>query len=171
MGIQDNDFVVGFVGQFVPRKGALRICKALKQLDDLNIKAIFIGSGTENPEYDGIVCKGRVPHEQIANYLYACDVYVMPTENEGCSNAIIEAMACGLPIISTDAPFNYDILNKNNSILIDCHSINQIANAISLLKTNLELRKELSSGAKITAKELSIDKRAEKILSFIKEKM
>ena len=171
LGITPNDFVVSFVGQFVPRKGVLRICEALKQLNDDAIKAIFIGSGVEDPQYDGIIFKGRVPHNDIADYLYASDIYVMPTENEGCSNAVIEAMACGLPIVSTDAPFNYDILNDTNSILVDCHDIDEIAQAIKTLKENSELRSKLSKGASLMASGLSISERAGKILNFINSKI
>lgn len=171
LGIKDNDFVISFVGQFVPRKGTNRICEALNKIGDCNIKAIFIGSGVEDPQYEGIVFKGRVNHDEIADYLYASDIYVMPTENEGCSNAIIEAMACGLPIISTDAPFNYDILNENNSILVDCHNIDQIAEAIKTLRDDKSLREKLSKGAQETAKGLSIEERAKKILTYIKSKL
>lgn len=171
LGIKPDDFVVSFVGQFVPRKGVLRICDALNKLNDKNIKAIFVGSGIENPQYDGIVFKGRVSHNNIADYLYASDIYVMPTENEGCSNAVIEAMACGLPIVSTDAAFNYDILNDTNSILIDCHNIDQIADAIKKLKDDIILRKQLSLGARNMAMGLSIDERARKILTFIQSRL
>lgn len=95
----------------------------------------------------------------------------MPTENEGCSNAVIEAMACGLPIVSTDAPFNYDILNDTNSILVDCHDIDEIAQAIKTLKENSELRSKLSKGASLMASGLSISERAGKILNFINSKI
>lgn len=171
LGIKDSDFVVGFLGQFVPRKGDLRLAQALCELNDRNIKAMFIGSGSENPIYDRIIFKGRLDHNDIPKYLTACDVFVLPTENEGCSNAIIEAMACGLPIISTDAPFNYDILNDSNSILIDCHNIEQIKEAILRLKKNPLLREQLSKGALEKANMLSLENRAEVILSFIKERM
>jgi teichuronic acid biosynthesis glycosyltransferase TuaC len=168
MGIKSTDFVVVFVGQFVYRKGTLRLSEALKLLNDENIKAIFIGSGIENPDYEHIIWKGRIEHMDIPNFLYASDVFVLPTENEGCSNAVIEAMACSLPIISTDAQFNYDILNESNSLLVDCHDISQIAMAIKKIKDNPNLRNELSKGARKVANSLSIDKRAEKILSLIR---
>jgi len=171
LGIEDGDFVVVFVGQFVPRKGTLRLNAALKKLADNQIKAVFIGSGSENPDYGGIIHKGRVPHDDVPKWLNAADVFVLPTENEGCSNAIIEAMACGLPVISTDAPFNYDVLDENNSIMVDCHDINSIAEAITLLKTNDTLRNKLSEGALATAKGLSIEKRAEKIVEFIQNQI
>lgn len=170
-GIIRSDFVVAFVGQFVSRKGTLRLNEALKRIGDNHIKAVFIGTGIEEPDYEGIIQKGRVSHEDVPRWLNAADVFVLPTENEGCSNAIIEAMACGLPIISTDAPFNYDILNESNSILIDCHDIDAIASAIRRLKDNKELRQQLSNGAFSTAENLSIDRRAERIIEFMQNKL
>jgi glycosyltransferase involved in cell wall biosynthesis len=88
---------------------------------------------------------------------------------EGCSNSIIEAMACGLPIISSDLPFNHDILNENNAILVDPNNVEQIADTINLLKNNEVLRIKLAEGALASAKELTIGKRAARIVAFIKE--
>ena len=171
LGIGCDDFVVAFVGQFVPRKGTLRLDEALKKLNDTQIKAVFIGSGVENPDYEGIIHKGRVAHDDIPRWLNAADVFVLPTENEGCCNAIIEAMACGLPVISTDAPFNYDILNEANSIMIDCHDVDSIASSINKLKDNNELRQRLSTGAIATAEGLSIARRAERIVEFMQQRI
>lgn len=171
LDIAKDDFVVGFLGQFVPRKGTLRLAQALAEIGDSKIKAMFIGSGVEDPVYDGTIFKGRLNHDDIPHYLTACDVFVLPTENEGCSNAVIEAMACGLPIISTDAAFNHDILDDSNSILIDCHNIEQIKNAIIKLRDDFGLREKLSVGASSTANSLSLDKRAERILDFINRKI
>ena len=171
LGISDNDFVVSFTGQFIPRKGTLRLDQALSQLGDSSIKAIFMGSGSEDPKYNGIIFKGRVDHDKLPDYLSASDVFVLPTENEGCSNAIIEAMACKLPIISTDADFNKDILNEENSILLDCHNIDEISSAIKKLKEEKMLRESMAIAAYETACGLSIDKRAEKIIDYIKERI
>ena len=165
--ISRDDFVVVFVGQFVPRKGTLRLNEALKMVGDNRIKAIFIGSGSEDPDYNGIIFKGRIAHDSIPKWLNAADVFVLPTENEGCCNAIIEAMACGLPIVSTDAPFNYDILNNENSIMIDCQNVKAIAGAIKKLYNSPELCASLGKGALKTASNLSIIRRAERIIDFI----
>lgn len=166
-GFDENDFIVAFTGQFIPRKGTLRLSQALESLKDDNIKAIFMGRGPEVPTYKHILHCGTVNHDELANYLACSDLFVLPTENEGCSNAIIEAMACGLPIVSTDAPFNHDILNESNSIMIDCHNVGQIASAIAKLKTDNQLRERLAQGAIETAQGLSIAKRAEKIVEFM----
>ncbi len=169
--ISDKDFIVAFVGQFVPRKGTMRLNSALKLIADSEIKAVFIGTGSEDPDYDGIIYKGRVNHDDIPLWLNAADVFVLPTENEGCCNAIIEAMACGLPIISTDASFNHDILNEGNSIVIDCHDVQSIASAIHILKNDEVLRQRLSEGSLKSAEGLSISHRAEMIISFMQSKI
>ena len=161
LGLSKDVFIVSFVGQFVPRKGTLRLNEALKKVDDPNVKAVFIGTGSEDPDYAGIVQKGRVAH----------DVFVLPTENEGCCNAIIEAMACGLPIISTDASFNHDILNDGNSIMVGCHDVDAIASAIRRLKEDDGLRQRLSEGALATARGLSINQRAQRIIDFMQKQI
>ena len=171
MGLNQNDFIVAFVGQLMPRKGTLRLNEALKKIGDNGIKAVFIGSGIEDPDYEGIIYKGRAAHDDVPKWLNAADVFVLPTENEGCCNAIIEAMACGLPIISTDAPFNHDILNERNSIMVDCHDIDAIAKAICKLKADNTLRRQLSEGALATVGNLTIGRRAEKIVEFMQGRM
>ena len=166
-GYNEGDFIVAFVGQFTERKGVKRLSNALTLLNDDNIKVLFIGTGTETPSYNEFLIKGAVSHDLLPDYLNCADIFVLPTSNEGCSNAIIEAMACGLPIISSDLPFNYDILNKKNAILVDPYDITAIANAIKFLKVNEDKRNEMSSNAIKTSLELTLDKRAQKVLEYI----
>jgi teichuronic acid biosynthesis glycosyltransferase TuaC len=171
LGFSETDFIICFVGQFVERKGAMRLSKSIDLLNDQSVKSVFIGSGQLEPRCDGILFKGRLPHDEISLYLNACDVFVLPTLNEGCSNAVIEAMACGLPVISSDRPFNADILNAGNSILVDPMNVDEIACSIKRLKDDEILREKLSNGAFLSARTLSIKKRAEEILNFINSKI
>lgn len=166
LGVKDEDFLIAFVGWFINRKGANRISEAIDKLQDKTIKSIFIGKGKVGPTCEGIVFKGTLPHDEIPYYLNCADVFVLPTLKEGCCNAIVEAMACGLPIISSDKDFNWDILDKNNSIMINPGSVDEIANAIKLLKDDLELRKTLRESAIQKAATLTIKQRA---LDIIKE--
>jgi len=165
LGLRDDDFVVAFVGHFINRKGSNRLSKALDQMQD--VKSIFIGSGEEQPTCHNIIFSGRVPHSEIIHYLNASDVFVLPTLAEGCCNAIVEAMACGLPIISSNRPFNDDILDESCSIKIDPESISDIAKAIEALKNDTEYRKRLSEGAIKKAESLRIETRAQNIASFM----
>lgn len=170
LGISEGAFVPVFVGQFTDRKGTLRLDAALKLLNDSEIQAVFIGRGPDDPTYEGIISKGPQPHDMLPEYLSAADVFVLPTLNEGCCNAVIEALACGLPVISSDRPFNYDVLDESNSILISPDNITAIAGAIKKVKEDEELRSKLSKGALAKAKDLTLSQRVEKILTFIKDK-
>src|SRR5690606_33177489 len=131
--------------------------------------SIYIGSGELQPFGNDILFSGRLPHEEIVEYLNAADVFVLPTLAEGCSNAIIEAMACGLPIISSNLPFNDEILDESNSIRIDSNNVEEIANAINYLKENPTKRIKMSTSSLEKARELNINNRAKKIISFIKK--
>lgn len=168
LGFQKDDFIVAFVGYFIERKGTFRLVDALKTVPEA--KSIFIGTGEQEPNCEGILFKGRLPHKDIVTYLNAADIFVLPTLAEGCCNAIIEAMACGLPIVSSDLPFNDDILTEGNSIKVNPLNVDEISSAIRTLYLDKELRLNLSKGALETAQELTIDRRADNILSFMQIK-
>ncbi len=174
LGVLPNDFLIAFTGAFIHRKGSARLSAAIDKLNDPHIKVMFIGAALEGddatPTCSGIVYMGRLEHEEIPQYLFAADCFCLPTLNEGCSNAIVEAIAAGLPVVSSNLPFNNDILDECNSIVVDPMDIEQIANAIKKLKDNSDLRKKLSEGALRKAVTLRIDKRAEAVKKFIESK-
>lgn len=171
LGISSDMFVIAFVGAYKTNKGADRLSEAIKLIPGQAVYSFFIGSGSVAPSAPNMLFDGRLLQQDIPVYLNAADVFVLPTLAEGCCNAIIEAMACGLPIISSNLPFNWDILNDKNSILIDPNNIKQIADAIQRLRDCPELRFKMSEEALKTARELTIDKRAMRIIEFINNKI
>lgn len=172
-GIGAKDFVVAFCGRWNERKGVFRVDAALKQLSDPHIKAIYIGSPMDNckdePDYAHIAFKGQLPHHDIVHYLNAADVFVLPSKAEGCPNSVIEAMGCGLPVISSDLPFNDDILDETNSLRVNPSDVDAIARAIRKIKEDTTLRKRLAQGAKDKARTLRLDERTKRILQIIQE--
>lgn len=166
-----EDFIVIFVGRFIELKGLERLCAALKKINNKNIKAIFIGEGNLKPNYDSIIYEGTVDHSELPDYLSASDIFVLPTRTEGCCNAIIEALACGLPVISSNKLFNDEILDETCSIRINEMDVNEIQDAIEELYNNDKKRKQLSNGAIKKSEQLNLDTRAKKILNFMENKM
>lgn len=164
LNIEQDSFVVSFVGAFIERKGINRLLQAISGHED--IKAILIGKGSDIKINSQILFSGSVSHEKIVDYLNASDVFVLPTNAEGCCNAIIEAMACGLPIISSNQKFNDDILDDKCSIRIDPMDIKAIEDSIIMLKEDKANREMLGKGALEKAKTLTIEERAERIVSF-----
>lgn len=172
LGLKKDSFIVIFVGSFIYRKGPDRVVSAIKKLDNLNINSIFIGSSPDKSKFDpiddGILFKGRLSHERLAEYLNVADIFILPTLKEGCCNAIVEAMACGLPIISSDLEFNYDLLDCNNALLVDPLNVDQLAESIKFLYHDDTKRNKMGFNSLKKADNLSLSKRADKILEYIK---
>ena len=176
LGLPKEAFIVAFVGWFIERKGPMRVANAIKQIQGKPVYSLFIGKGEDGGQEqvldcDNILFKGALPHESIPQYLSAADVFVLPTLHEGCCNAVVEAMACGLPIISSNRSFNWDVLNDSNAIMIDPTNVEEIASAIQNLRDNDQKREQLSQGALKMAKNLTIEKRAKGIVDFIQSKI
>jgi len=171
LGMPQDAFIIAFAGWFIERKGSKRVSQAISLINEgPRVYSIFIGEGTEEPDCPSILFKGKVQHDKMPIYLNAADVFVLPTLHEGCCNAIVEAMACGLPIISSDLSFNKDICDETNSILINPKDIEAIKNAIIQLRDKKDVRERLSKGSLKKAESLTIEKRAANIIDFIKEK-
>ena len=140
------DCTIGvFVGEFCERKGNKRVVEAARAIPDL--KLILIGKGEKVPNNAQILFQGRCAHEEICGYLNSADFFVLPTLAEGCCNAIVEAIACGLPVISSNRSFNDDILNEKYSIRVNPESIDEIQIAMKKLVDSPERRESMSHAA------------------------
>lgn len=106
-----NKKTVLTIGQFIPRKGFDILIKAWsKELDD-KAQLIIIGGGDEEGYYRklikenksrNIILNGFKQREEIFKYYKAADLFVLPTREDIWGLVINEAMACGLPVISTN---------------------------------------------------------------------
>ena len=127
LGIQDHEFVVGFVGRFVPEKGLMTLCNALAGLKDQPWKWLLLGRGPleqtlkETAEQAGIgdrlIWLESVAHDEVPDYINAMDTLVLPSETdmtqfktltavgwkEQFGHVLIEAMACQVPVIGSDS--------------------------------------------------------------------
>lgn len=165
LGINIDDFVVVFVGAFIERKGNKRVDEAIVDLK--NVKSIYIGTGEFEPKSNCIYC-GPVKHDDIPLYLSAADVFVLPTTGEGCCNAIVEAISCGLPIVSSNGQFNDDLLDDSYSIRVNPNSVIEIKKAIASLLNDRSLLLAMKSNAQKRAKSFSLAERASRVIEYIK---
>lgn len=173
LGFPEDAFIVAFCGQLSHRKGVKVLSDAIDSISEGKpIHVLFIGQPMgEQPNCRHILHCGPVAHDKVAIYLNAADIFVLPTLHEGCCNAIVEAMACGLPVVSSDRPFNHDILSADNAILIDPTDSHQVANAIVRLRDDKKLRQCLSKGALAMAQKLTLERRANTIVEFMEERI
>lgn len=165
LGLPQDVFIISFVGHFNTRKGLDKLNQAIIHLDGLY--TIFAGKGSVKPEGKNNLFCGTLPSEQMPWFYSASDVFVLPTQNEGLSNAIVEAMACGLPIISSNLPFNDDILDDSNSIRIDPKDLDALEAAIRTMRDDAAFRARLGEASLQKAQTLTLEARARNILEFI----
>ena len=168
LGLPQDAFIVSFVGHFIERKG---IHKLIPAVEKAGVKMICAGKGPIDPRGETCLFAEPVVHEQLPWFYSASDAFVLPTVNEGCCNAIVEAMACGLPIVSSDLPFNYDILDESNALLVDPSDVDALTEAICSLREDAALRQKLREGSLAKAKTLTLRQRVMNIQQFFREKL
>ena len=164
-GLPQDKFLVICVAFQDLQKGPCRVADAIQGLD--GVKGIFLGTGPNPPKGDNIIFNAPVNHEKVPEWLSAADVFVLPSTFEGCCNSVLEAMACGLPVIGSAGEFNDDILNEKVSIRVDPLDVNAIRNAVISLRDNPERLKQMGSATHEWILNFDIDKRAKKMLHFM----
>jgi glycosyltransferase involved in cell wall biosynthesis len=122
LGIGPSDRLVVSVGMLVAGKGHHHVVDAIARLQTRydRLRLVIIGGGAHEPAYpeflrrkinerelqETVRLTGALPPETVARWLQAADVFALSTYDEGCCNAILEAMACGLPVVTTPAGDN-----------------------------------------------------------------
>lgn len=169
LGLSATAKIVAFVGRFDEGKGPDRVMAAVEGLEDAY--ALLMGEGPIVIQGKRVAFKGVVGRDLLPWYLSAADVFVLPTTGEGSCNAILEAMACGLPIVSSVGAFNDDILNPKVSVRVDPMDVGQIREAIDTLLRDDARRRRMSEECREWSRRFSIEERARNIVQFIGERL
>ena len=97
---------------------------------------------------------GEIPQNEIPYWLSASDIFVFPTYNEGLPNAIMEAMACGLPVVATEVGGIPEVVKDGeNGILIDKKDVKSIVHSLEKLIENKSMCKKMGEHGRITIEE------------------
>jgi len=128
-GIPDNAQVLVSVGALVERKGMHRVIDCLPALLKHHPKLHYLIVGGGSPEGDNraelsaqvarlglaghVHFLGALPPDEVKWPLSASDVFVLATRNEGWANVFLEAMACGLPVVTTDVGGNAEVVCRD----------------------------------------------------------
>ena len=152
LGIDKNTIVVLYCGRVVKNKGIqdLHIAVDKCRKNGYNVVALIVGEGPfrrkleKQPSlYSGnAIFMGYVPDSELYMYYYASDIFVFPTHYDPWGLVVNEAMACGLPVIVSDAAgCHFDLVrNGRNGFVVHAGDVNGIVRAIELL-SNSDLRK------------------------------
>ena len=154
--------IVLFSSRILVTKGILEYVEAIRILKKKGIHARFALAGATdagNP--------ASIPAEQIDAWKQAglvewwgwqsdmpaalarTDIFCLPSYREGVPNALLEATACGLPIVTTDTPGCRDVVtNGVNGILVPVRDAQAVADALELLINDPDLRRRMGSAGR-----------------------
>ena len=135
-GFYDDDFIISFCGRLIKEKGILELIKAVKKINNPNIKLMIMGSsaflgGKENNftellkketiGYESIIkFTGYINNWDIYKYFSISSIFVFPSICEDAAGlSAIEAMVCKKPIIATNSGGVIEYLNEKSSIIVD----------------------------------------------------
>lgn len=107
-----------------------------------------------------------IPHEQMPNYYNDIDIYVCASRTEGHPDPVLEAMACGVPVISTDVGIVPEVFGQKQKKFIIKRTKEELKDRIIELIKNKQKLKELSDENLTRIKEWSWDKKAEQFKVF-----
>ncbi len=172
-GVSRSDPLLMFAGGDWERKGVLHIIEALSLVQRPDVKLFICGSGDD--KFYGQLAELKrvrdriifVPHSSnLWEYYAASDIFVLPTIYEPFGLVIVEAMASGLPVITSRVAGAADlIIDGVNGLLLRAPSdVNGLAAKIELLLSNAGLRKTMGERARETAEKFSWDQVVQKTL-------
>lgn len=156
--IKENSFVITCVAKLRRGKGHEVLLKAFESIFNKhrNTVLLLVGDGEREEELKNSIqdYKSRESIHFLGNrndvpeILDASDLFILPTEKEGMSNAIIEAMCAGIPIITTDIEENREIITSGeNGILVSAGNSNDLSSNMEMLMMNKSLREKLGYNA------------------------
>lgn len=174
LNIEPDTFIIGYVGRLDPEKGHRYLFEALNMLkDNFPLKALMLGTGRREREAINQAKETGVAEiveflgyrRDIPEILSAFDVFVLPSIQEGFSNALVEAMSMGCPVIATAISGNKEaIVDGVEGFLVPPRNPEAIASAIERLFKDKELRDSMYSSARKKVEEkFSLKKHIEQV--------
>ncbi|OGE42606.1 hypothetical protein A3B45_00145 [Candidatus Daviesbacteria bacterium RIFCSPLOWO2_01_FULL_39_12] len=166
-----------YVGNAHPHKNVEGLIKALLRLKENYPNLILVLSGQDHyfwqrikreNQYDGIIYTGYVSDEQLVALYKNASCFVMPSFEEGFGIPLLEAMASGCPVVSSNAGALKEV-GGDAAIYFDPHNMDDMTKKISQVLNSEKLRKELTEKGLKRYKQFSWEKLAKQTLEVYSE--
>lgn len=171
----DHSLRLIFVGNLSEAKGISFLLKLMERLADFPISLTLIGSNarsfSDRTKHPKILFAGIKDQSSVADYLQKSDVFVFPSYLDSWGMAVIEAMACGLPVIVSEEVGASECIDDKVGFILP-HIENQWINAILILLYNPVLTKQMGAQAAMNVSsftwenyEFDVIQRLEKVIN------
>lgn len=151
--VRDRLGLTGFtlisVGALIPRKGHDLVISALPDCPDCTL--MIAGGGPQRSQLEALARQlgvadqvrflGEVPHQRLSDYYSAADVMVLASEREGWANVLLEALACGVPVIASNVNGTSEVIRAPEAgVLLPERSSRAIVEALERLRREMPTR-------------------------------
>lgn len=143
LGLPAGGRLILYAGRLVAAKGLRELLKAWTQLarNDGMLRLAFVGDGALRPELarataatgmgERVHIPGPCAPGQVAQWMHACDVFCLPSHTEGYPNVLVEALACGRPVVATPVGGILEIVDSGNGLLTPVGDSTKLARALN----------------------------------------
>ncbi|MFO7992134.1 MAG: glycosyltransferase [Thermoplasmata archaeon] len=149
----DGEVKVLYAGRLHELKGLNYLIRAFSRVRKKypGAELLIVGGGALKDELEEWAVKegvdedvkftGEVEHSELIKYYQSSDIFVLPSLSEGLSNVIMEAMACGLPVIATDVGGNPELVkHERGGLIVNAKDIPSLQRSLGRLLDDPELR-------------------------------
>ncbi|MBI5681012.1 MAG: glycosyltransferase [Methanobacterium sp.] len=181
-GVNDKDILILFVGYLDTFKGVFELMNSFHEINkkNVNVKLMIVGEGPKNNELKKIASRlclethvifaGKISPSDIHEYYQSSDIFVLPSHTEGTPLVVIEAMACGLPIVASNVGGIPEIvINNKNGFIITPQNEIELISKVQILVKNQSLRNKFADKSiEIINTEFDNDIKVEKLINLYK---
>lgn len=173
----DSDFVIGIVGSLTRVKDHKTLLTAVSRLVPRfpHLRLLIVGDGPLRDVLTQVVNElGLDRHvrfvgqrEDIPDLLCGLDAYVCSSASEGMNNALLEAMASGLPVVATNVGDNAQVVrNQSDGFIVERNSVDSLMNALVLYVESEDIRDHYASAAYSRAEDFDFTQTVEAYQDF-----
>lgn len=143
-----------FLGSVSALKGVPLLLEAWRKLASNDSELWLVGPISERsrtliPELPGLKLLGKHPHKELPELLRQCDVLAFPSYSDGFGLVLLEALASGLPVITTEATAGPDLIRDGvEGFIIPSGNLKKLCHALSFFIDNLDRLPEMSAAAR-----------------------
>ena len=176
LGVREMEHVYLFVGSGFARKGVDRLLRAFARLDPGNARLVIVGEDRALPgsrrcaERLGIAARVTFTggEEDVRPYYAAADAFVLPTLYDPFSNAAVEALACGLPVVTTFQCGAAELIRSGENGAV-CNALDESALTRALLEVTRLDPLATRVRARAAVAHLGIEATARQLLALYRE--
>ncbi|VAW65934.1 Glycosyltransferase [hydrothermal vent metagenome] len=141
LDLEKNTPIILYVGRLSLEKCVSSLIKSAARLikQDYSFNLYIVGDGPLRNELESLTEKlnikqqvhfiGNVEHDEIINWMGACNYFCLPSLREGCPNVVLEALSCGRPVIASKVGAIPDVVSDSSGILFSPDDIDSICDA------------------------------------------